>query len=186
MRTLLPLILSSAVAGCNPYMMAATAVTQTYDVATDERSVSTQASDAKIEGEIKANLLASPVVGTDSISVFCRRGVVVLAGVVQPGSNAGRAAVEIARATPGVWRVETFWVAADPSRLGDVEIEAKLKAAFIADPNVDSSRVTYGVYGGHVVLVGIVPTQAQVDAFVADAQSVPGVLSVRSYIQTES
>jgi osmotically-inducible protein OsmY len=159
MRTLLPLILSSAVAGCNPYMMAATAVTQTYDVATDERSVSTQASDAKIEGEIKANLLASPVVGTDSISVFCRRGVVVL---------------------------ETFWVAADPSRLGDVEIEAKLKAAFIADPNVDSSRVTYGVYGGHVVLVGIVPTQAQVDAFVADAQSVPGVLSVRSYIQTES
>jgi osmotically-inducible protein OsmY len=147
--------------------------------------VSTQTSDAKIEAQIKANLLASPVAGTGSISVFCRRGVVVLAGVVPRGSDAGRTAVDIARATPGVWRVETFYVAEQPSRISDYEIEAKIKAAFIADPDVVAGRVDIGVYGGHVVLVGVVGGEQQAEQFVADTQSVEGVVSVRSYIQTD-
>jgi osmotically-inducible protein OsmY len=85
MRALLLLMLAVSLAGCNPYTAAVSAVSETYGVAEDLRSVSTQASDTEIEATIKTALLASPVPGTGSLSVFCQQGVVVLTGVV-PGA----------------------------------------------------------------------------------------------------
>jgi len=186
MRTLTPLLLIVVLAGCNPYVAAVTAVSKTYGVAVDERSVSTQADDTEIEGKIKAALLESPVSGTSGIDVTSRRGVVLLAGVVPPGSPAGSTAVQIALGTPGVRRVETFFVPDRPSRLSDMEIQAKVKAAFVADPNVIADQVDISVYSGHVVLIGVVDSWQQVDEFVDDARSVGGVASVRSYIQVKS
>ena len=86
MKHTLFLILVVALAGCAPYALA---VKETYEVATDPRSVFTQASDTQVEVQIKAALLASPVKGTSGIDVYCRQGVVVLVGVVPPGSQAG-------------------------------------------------------------------------------------------------
>ena len=91
--------------------------------------------------------------------------------------------MNIARAAPGVVRVETFFVAAQPSSLSDFEIKEKIKAAFIADPNVVAGRVDIAVYAGHVVLIGVVADPQQIQRFVDDASSVDGVVSVRSYIQ---
>jgi len=176
----LPLLL-----GCNPYMAAIGAVSQTYNVATDERSLSAQASDEKIEADIQANLLASPVPGTASLTTYVRQGVVVFAGVVPRGSQAGRAAVDIARAEPGVRRVETFFVDSEPSKTSDIEIEAEVKEALVADPNVVAGRVDINVFNGHVILVGVVSDVDQAQRFVDDASSVQGVVSVRSYIQVE-
>lgn len=188
MRTLTVLLLTASLAlvACNPYMAAVGVVTQTYGVATDERSLSTQASDTEIEAEVKGALVESPVQGTGSLNVWCRNGVVVLAGVVLPGSQTGIAAVNIATATSGVKRVETFFVKSEPSKATDVEIEGEVKAAFIADPNVVADRVSVGVYGGHVILVGVVSSYDQAQRFADDASSVSGVVSVRSYIQTTS
>jgi osmotically-inducible protein OsmY len=42
------------------------------------------------------------------------------------------------------------------------------------------------VYGGHVVLVGVVPSRAKVDKFIEDARSVSGVVAVTSFIQVAS
>ena len=181
---LLALTAGFPLAGCNPYMAAVGVVTQTYGVATDERSLATQASDTEIEAKINAGLLDSPVPGTAPLNVWSRRGVVVLAGVVPPGSPAGRAAVAIARATTGVKRVETFFVDLEPSKTADLEIEGKVKGAFIADPNVVGDRVSVGVYAGNVVLVGVVSDYDQAQRFVDDARAVSGVVSVHSYIQT--
>src|SRR5262245_66060114 len=178
------LLLAMCLYGCNPYMAAVSVVSQTYGVATDVRSVSTQASDTEIEASIKTSLLASPVPGTGSLSVWCRQGVVVLGGVVPPGSPAGAEAVRLARETPGVSRVETFFVSHRPSEASDLEIEAKIKAAFAADPNVMEERASVGVYDGHVILVGVVKDPDRVQEYIADAQSVAGVKSVRSYLQT--
>jgi osmotically-inducible protein OsmY len=175
--------MTAVLCGCNPYMAAVSVVSQTYDVATDARSAATQASDTETEASVKASLLASPVSGTGSLNVWVRQGVVVLAGVVPPGSPAGRAAVGVARGTSGVARVETFFVSPRPSEARDLEIEAKIKAEFVADPNVMQERVSVGVYDGHVVLVGVVESAQRIDEFVSDAQSVSGVRSVRSYIQ---
>src|SRR4029078_7573986 len=134
--------------------------------------------DTEAESAVKASLLESPVAGTDSINVWCRQGVIVLAGVVAPGSNAGAAAVQIARTTPGVASVETFFVSDQPSEANDLEIEAKIKAAFAGAPHVMEERASVGVYGGHVVLVGVVENPAKIDEYVAEARSVPGVVAL--------
>ena len=175
------LMLTVALAGCAPYALA---VKETYDVATDPRSVLTQATDTQAEVQIKAALLASPVQGTSGIDVYCRQGVVVLVGVVPQGSQAGQAAVAIARQTPGVTRVETYFVPSRPSWESDIGIKEQIRATLIADPALVSGRVDIAVFAGHVVLVGVVNSQASVQRFTSDARSVPGVVSVTSYIQT--
>jgi osmotically-inducible protein OsmY len=181
MKQVLPLMLVVALAGCAPYALA---VKETYDVATDPRSVLTQATDTEAEARIKAALLASPVSGTSGIDVYCRQGVVVLVGVVPAGSQAGQAAVSIARQTPGVKRVETYFVPSRPSWESDIAIKEQIRAVLIADPALVSGRVDIAVYAGHVVLVGVVDSRANVQKFIADARSVPGVVAVTSYIQT--
>jgi osmotically-inducible protein OsmY len=183
MQALLLLVLAIALAGCNPYVMAASAVSQTYGMATDVRSVSTQAADAEIETSVKAALLASPAQGTGSLNVFCRQGVVVLAGVVPRGSSAGFAAVRIVRGTSGVHRVETFFVHSQPDSVNDLVIKEKIKATLITDPRLIAGQVDLGVYAGHVVLVGVVDSWEKVEEFREAVRSVDGVVSVRSYIQ---
>jgi osmotically-inducible protein OsmY len=181
MKQVLPLILVIALASCAPYALA---VKETYEVATDPRSVMTQATDTQAEVQIKAALLASPVRGTSGLDVYCRQGVVVLVGVVPPGSQAGHEAVRIARETPGGKRVETYFVDSRPSWTNDLEIKEQIRASLIADPALISGRVDIAVYAGHVVLVGVVDSRANVQKFIADANSVSGVVSVTSFIQS--
>jgi hyperosmotically inducible protein len=183
MRTkqVLPLMLIVALAGCSPYVLAAK---ESYEVATDPRSLVTQATDTEAEVQIKAALLASPVNGTSGLDVYCRQGVVVVAGMVPPGSQAGRAAVDIARKAPSVKRVETYFVSRRPSWESDLAIKEQIRAVLVADPVLVSSRVDIAVYAGHVVLVGAVASRVNVQKFISDARSVSGVVSVTSYIQT--
>jgi osmotically-inducible protein OsmY len=181
MKQVLRLMLAVALVGCAPYALA---VRETYEVATDPRSIFTQATDTEAEAQIKAALIASPVSGTSGIDVYCRRGVVVLVGVVPSGSQAGQAAVAIARQTAGVRRVETYFVPSRPSWESDIGIKEQIRATLIGDPALVSGRVDIAVFAGHVVLVGVVDSQASVQRFIADARSVPGVVSVTSYIQT--
>jgi osmotically-inducible protein OsmY len=185
-RLMLPLLAAAPLlAGCNPYMAAIGVATQTYDVATDPRSLATQASDTEVEAKINAALFESPVPGVSGLSVFCRMGVVVLAGVVPPGSSAGLAAVDIARHTSGVRRVETFFVRSQPSKTADFELASQIKAAFVADPSIVADDVDVRVFAGNAVLVGVVSSDQQKQRFVDDAFSVAGVVSVHSYIQVK-
>jgi len=183
MKALLLLVLAVSLAGCNPYVAAVSAVSQTYSFATDVRSVSTQMADTGIEASIKTSLLASPVRGVGSLNVFCRQGVVVLAGEVPRGSSAGFAAVQIARDTSGVRRVETFYVHAQADSMSDFTLKTKIKGTLIMDPKLIAGQVDLGVYAGHVVLVGVVDSWQKVEEFREAVRSVDGVLSVRSYIQ---
>ena len=110
----------------------------------------------------------------------------VLAGVVPLGSPAGPAAVQIARTTSGVRRVETFFVHAQPSKTADFDLASQIKTAFVADTNIVADDVDVRVYAGNAVLVGVVTSIQQKERFVDDAFSVPGVVSVHSYIQVRS
>lgn len=183
MRRVLFLVLLVTLAGCNPYLAASSAIHETYDVTTDVRSLSTQATDTEIEVQIKAALVGSPVSGTSGLDVYCRQGVVAIVGVVTPGSSAGSEAVRIARGTSGVRRVETYFVRARPSWTSDFEIKEQIRAVMVADPALVSGRVDIAVYAGHVVLVGVVPSRAKLEQFIVDARSVSGVVTVRSFIQ---
>jgi osmotically-inducible protein OsmY len=187
MRTFPLRALVVLLAGCNPYVIAASGVSATYGVVMEERSVSTQLADAKIEALIRAGLMASRVSGTGSFDVFCRQGVVVLAGVASRGSHAAREAVQMARTTPGVRRVKTYFVTArSPSMMSDFELKVKIKAALISDPGLIAGRVDIGVHAGHVVLVGVVGSRETIKKFVDDARSVTGVVAVKSYIQVKT
>lgn len=186
MRILLLPVLALLLAGCGPILIAGasvSAVSATYGVTTDERPVSTQAADTRAEALVRAGLMASPVKGTGSLDVFCRNGIVVLAGVVPRGSSAGTEAVRIARETTGVKRVRTHFVSDHASAMSDFGIKMKIKAALVTDPSVVAGRVDIGVYAGRVVLVGVAASREQRDKYIADARSVNGVVSVRSYIQ---
>jgi osmotically-inducible protein OsmY len=83
-----------------------------------------------------------------------------------------------------VRRVETYFVPSRPSWESDIAIKEQIRATLIADPALVSGRVDIAVFAGHVVLVGVVTSQASVQKFISDASSVPGVVSVTSYIQT--
>jgi osmotically-inducible protein OsmY len=85
-----------------------------------------------------------------------------------------------------VRRVETYFVNDRPSWSGDFEIKESIRAVYVADPALVSGRVDIAVYGGHVVLVGVVPSRANVDKFIQDTRSVNGVVSVTSFIQVSS
>jgi osmotically-inducible protein OsmY len=183
MRQWLGIMLVVGVAGCNPYLAATSVVHETYGAATDLRSLSTQATDTEAEVQLKAALLASPVKGTSGIDVYCRQGVMVVAGLVPSGSAAGQEAVRLARQTAGVKRVETFFVSTRPSWTSDLEIKEEIRAKLITDPSLISGRVDVGVYAGHVMLVGVVGSTQKAQQFESIARSVSGVLSVTSFIQ---
>jgi osmotically-inducible protein OsmY len=96
----------------------------------------------------------------------------------------GEEAVRLARETLDVRRVETYFVPDRPSWASDFAIKEKIRAMLVADPTLVSGRVDIAVYGGHVVLVGVVDSRARADAFIADARAVSGVVTVRSFIQS--
>lgn len=166
------------------FMTGCTTVARTgYEAATDERSLATQTADTQIAVTIKKNLLESSVKGTGRLDVFCRNGVVVLAGVVERGSQAGSEAVSIARRVEGVKRVETYFVPSQSSSVSDFTIKQKINAKLIGDADLKAGQVDMSVIGGHVVLVGVVDRSEKVDKIVAHARSTDGVVAVKSFIQ---
>lgn len=161
-----------------------TTIAQTgYEAATDERPLAVQKADTGITLTIKKDLLASDVKGTGGLDVFCRNGVVVLAGVVEPGSQAGTEAVRIARRVEGVKRVETYFLNNQPSKVKDFTIKEKIKAKLIGDGDLKAGQVDMAVVAGHVVLVGVVNQQMKADKIVAHARATDGVVAVRSFLQ---
>ena len=176
----LVLVTALALAGC------VTVASTAYQSATDERSVAAQADDTAIAVKIRKGLLDSGVKNLLALDVFSQQGVVVLAGVVEPGSKAGEQGVAIARGVAGVRRVETYFLPGQPSKVSDFAISAKLKARVVGDGDLKASQVDWSVIAGHVVLVGVVDRQAKIDAAVRHARAIDGVQAVRSFIQLKS
>ena len=154
-----------------------------YESATDERSLATQTADTQIAATTKKRLLESNVKGTGGLDVFCRNGVVVLAGVVERGSSAGSEAVTIARRVDGVKRVDTYFLPEQPSSMSDFTIKQKINARLIGDGDLKAGQVDMSVIAGHVVLVGVVNSQAKVDKIIGHARATEGVVTIKSFIQ---
>jgi osmotically-inducible protein OsmY len=163
-----------------------TVASTAYKSATDERSLAVQAEDTKIATKIRKGLLDTGVKNLLALDVFCHQGVVVLAGVVEPGAKLGDQAVAIAQSVEGVKRIETYFLPSRPSTASDLGIGAKIKARIIGDGDLKASQVDTAVIAGHVVLAGVVDRQAKIDAIVGHARAVDGVVTVTSYIQLKS
>src|SRR5512147_2908533 len=155
-----------------------------YDVATDERSVGKQAEDAEIWAQIQAALLQSTVEGTNGISVFCRNGIVVLAGMVAKGSHAGSEAVRIAHEVEGVKKVGTFFLPTQPAPVSDFVIKQKIHYKMVGDSDLKADQIDMTVIDGHVVLVGVIESSDNVKRILAIAHATQDVKAVKSFIQT--
>ncbi len=180
MRYLLPLfaiIAGLALSGCTTVLLVA------YDVATDERSIEAQASDAGIAHAIRGELLEASLRTFHAVDVHCHRGVVVLVGVVEPGDDAGARAVAIARRTPGVRRVQTYFLPSRTSTLADIEIGTRFLSRIALDRDLRVAQVDFSVINGHVVLAGVVDGRPRITAIVRHARGVDGVKVVKSYLQ---
>jgi hypothetical protein len=109
----------------------------------------TQATDTEAEAQIKAGSAGLAGERHQRARHVLPPGSRGSAGLVPSGSQAGRAAVDIARKAPNVKRVETYFVSHRPSWESDVAIKERIRAVLIADPAWWSSRVDIGrLYGG--------------------------------------
>jgi osmotically-inducible protein OsmY len=179
-----PLVLHSLLASVALLLTGCTATVYTsYQIATDQRSFETQHLDTGIAGTIKAHLLESHVKGTGWVEVYCRRGVVVLVGVVERGSAVDREAVAVAYRVEGVKRVETYFVPSRPSWVSDYAIKLKISARMVMDWDLRESQVSTSVLAGHVVLVGVVDHADKVKKILDHARATGGVVVVKSFIQ---
>lgn len=139
--------------------------------------------DAKICESIRARLLARDPGSRSVLSVLCNSQLVVIAGALPPDYKLAVEAVHIATKTPGVRRVETFFVPRAAPDPGDSDIAARIKAALAGDTSARTEGTDLTVVAGTVVLVGMVDDQAKADRLVERAGSVTGVKSVKSFIQ---
>lgn len=170
---LLPLLF----AGC------LTAASTAYETSVDERTVGTQAADAKIATTVRKRITDYDTQGLLAVDVYCHQGVVVIAGIVPQGAPLRAKAPEIARGVDGVNRVETYYVPSSPSKVTDVGIGAKIKAKLVGDTQLKSTQVDWSVLGGHVVLVGVVDSNDKVQKIVGHVRAIDGVVAVRSFVQ---
>jgi osmotically-inducible protein OsmY len=165
-----------------------TACTETiilaYQTLTDVRTMEEQTDDARIMGTIKDQLATKQGVGSAlEIHVFAHLGRVVVAGVVAPTSRLALDAVAVARAVPGVRKVDTVFVPSRPSYPRDLTINLKLDAKIVRDLELRRSQLEWTVLGGTVVLTGVVDHPDKAARAVQHAKSIDNVTAVRSFIQ---
>jgi osmotically-inducible protein OsmY len=161
-----------------------TAIIVAYQTLSDERTVQEQHDDARIMGTIKDDLANRGGVGSAlQIHVFSHLGRVVVAGIVEPGSTLGADAIAVARAVPGVRRVESVFLPARPSYPRDLTISLKLDAKIVADLDLRRTQIEWTVLAGTVLLMGVVDDAAKAARVVQHAKSIDHVVAVRSFIQ---
>jgi len=174
MQRLLAPLLALVLTGC---------AGQARTAASDGGTHDDRVADAKICESIRSRLLARDPGSLSVLSVLCNNQLVVIAGALPPDYKLAVEAVHVATKTQGVRRVETFFVPKAAQDTGDSAIAARIKAALAGDTGASTEGTDLTVVAGTAVLVGMVDEQAKADRIIANAGSVAGVKSVKSFIQ---
>ncbi len=149
----------------------------------DDRTLATQYDDAGIKTKIAAAMLKQDATKANSVNVHCFRGHVFLVG--EADQDFRRFSLETAQNTEGTVHVTTHWFPdGTSSTLSDTGIETEIDGKLLFTKDLSSTQVTVDVWGGHVVLTGIVDTQQNIDRAIAAAKGASGVKSVTSYLVT--
>lgn len=148
----------------------------------NNRSTGEVIDDNVVSASIKSSLLSDPVTDGLNIDVEVDHSKVQLNGFVDSQSQVVRAG-EIARSTSGVASVENNLKLTSGDReageyVDDKSLAARVKAALMADPVVQSLKVDVEVNRGVVSLGGFVDTSEERAAAVAVTQKMGGVVKV--------
>ncbi|MFN3504998.1 MAG: BON domain-containing protein [Caldimicrobium sp.] len=161
---------------------------EAYKTATDPRTIGTQVDDAVITTKIKVKLLEDPITKARKIDVDTVNGIVTLTGLVESQEEINRA-VAIANSTPGVKKVVNNLKIGQRGIKGyitDKEITMKVKAKFLADPDIKAFSIDVDTLNGVVTLTGIVEKEEQKKKAVELAKSVEGVKQIIVNIQVKN
>ena len=146
-------------------------------VTSDERDANTHTTDIKIQNAIKSELLMESPGKALNVNVYSFAGHVYLLGDVDVRYRG--LAEKIARSTAGVKRVSSHWFAVGSAdRLTDTRIENSINTNLLFARGVSSTQVNVDVWGGHVVLLGLMANQSDIDRAVREAEGIEGVKSV--------
>ena len=152
-------------------------------VAMDERSLNTQFSDAEIVTSVKTTLLGDDMSKGLDVHVYSFRGHVYLVGEADQAYR--EHTVRVAEKAQGVRKVTAHWFPTGTSDSGsDLVIETKVAKELLFAKDVSSTQVSVEVWGGHVVLLGVMENQHNISRAIAASQGVPDVKSVTSYLTT--
>lgn len=137
--------------------------------------------DAGIKTGITSHLLKKSASKANDVNVHCYNGHVFLVGEADPEFRA--AALAIAEEAEGVVHVTTHWFASGTAATAlDAGIEKEIAAGNVFGDGIDTRRVAVDVWGGNVVLTGIVRKQRHIDRAVEKIKAIDKVRSVTSYL----
>jgi hyperosmotically inducible protein len=166
-----------------PLLLGAMPWTTIYGVARDERDVKTIAADKAVSTEIKAKLMDKDKKKGLAVKVYCFTGRVFLVGALDDEAFTAFAA-DLAQKTKNVKQVETFWVkpAKEDTLSEDLKRAAKIRAALIGDKSISATQIETEVFGGTVVLLGMVGEAKAAVRAEQIAKAAPGVRTVKSFL----
>jgi hyperosmotically inducible protein len=164
-------------------------MTTAYGAAMDKRSVETQLEDKTIATSIKTQLMEDVGLkkGGLDFSVYCYNGNVFLVGEVA-GPEDREHVLASTRRVGGFRSIHTYMLLKSQGSSGSIGsgtvIATKLRAKFIGDTSLISSRIDTEVVRGHVVLLGVVAGEDEIANAVEHAKAVEGVRRVKSFLFT--
>ena len=157
-----------------------------YKAAKDERTMGNMVDDEWITAQIKADFLKDDIVKYLDFDAASYEGAVYLVGEYESQAQIDRAK-QIARGVEGVRSITVYMLPKDENDVcgtaDNLELEAKLNKLLIEDKQIKSTNVDVMMVRCHMVLLGIVGTQYEIDKSIEYAHSVPGVRSVKSYLR---
>jgi len=137
--------------------------------------------DAAIKTGILSALLRKDAARANTVSVRSFNGHVFLIG--EADKEFRNEAIDIARRAEGVMHVTTHWFPTGTASGGaDALIESEIESEVLRIEAVQARHVAVDVWGGHVVLTGLVRQQSQIDTAVANIKQIKQVRSVTSYV----
>ncbi len=145
-------------------------------------TMGTEIDDTVVTASVKSALLGDADIKSFDFQVETRKGEVQLSGFALNQSQIDRA-IELTRAVKGVKDVQNkLSLKGAPTSVGvgvdDGIVTARVKAAFMNDPDIKSIDVAVVTRKGEVQLSGFVNDQKQIDRAVVVARGVENVTSV--------
>ena len=137
--------------------------------------------DAAIRTEIISSLLRKNPAKANTVSVRSFNGHVFLIG--EADRDFRNEATHIARNAQDVTQVTTHWFPSGTTLGGtDATTESNIESKILRPDPVRARSVAADVWGGHVVLTGLVNNQSQIDTAMAKIRQMKQVKSVTSYV----
>ncbi|MGE4292902.1 MAG: BON domain-containing protein [Desulfovibrio sp.] len=171
-------LLLAAISGCT-----------VYKAAMDERSLGQIYDDEQITFLIDKELLADKDVNYLDYKAFTYLGRVYLVGEYESDVQRTKA-IRIARDVEGVRSVTTYMLpkqeVANCDTATQLRIGAELDKDLLEDKSVNGTNVDTKIVQCQAVLLGLVGSQREIDRAAVIAGQVPGVTSVKSFLQVYS